>query len=162
MEAPSPQAPEVRIKTVCPQRFVAVRTRTTPQEFGQTLASLLQRVWEHLGRQPSVTVGPAIARYHAFDDREIDAEAGFPVLEPVPGDGAIRTSELPGGLAATLLVRGSYRRLPEAYAQLEEWIRRSSYIPDGAPWDIYWVDATHAATESELRTEIVWPVRPSG
>ncbi len=151
----------VRIKSVTPQRFASLRTRTTPFEIGAALSRMLEAVWKQLGRQPHVTVGPAIARFHAFDEREIDVEAGYPVLESIELDRPVQLSQLPGGQAATLIVHGSYAALPEAYARVEAWMRANGFAPDAPPWDIYWVDATQVEAESDLRTEIVWPVRPA-
>lgn len=151
---------KVRVKTVTPQRFVAIRARTTPFEIGARMADLLERVWAHLARQEHVTVGPPIARYHAFDEREIDVEVGFPVAELVPTEGPIQIGDLPGGPAATVLVTGPYVQLPEAYDAIRQWMRENGRVAEGAPWDIYWVDSSHVTTADELRTEVVWPLVP--
>lgn len=154
-----PQAWRPRLKDVVGQQVVSIRTLTPAEQVGLTIQRLLEEVWGYLNTLESVTVGPAIARYHALGPEEIDLEAGFPVLETVPERAPILRRTLPACRAATLVCEGPYSRLPDAYAVLEGWIRGQGLVPAGGPWEIYWVDGQQAAREDDLRTEIVWPVR---
>jgi effector-binding domain-containing protein len=147
-----------RIKMLTPQRWLAVRTTVPRDELPDVLQACLEDVWQYLNRLESATVGPAIVRYHALDDEQIDVEAGFPVAEDLPGDGAIRAAELPAGRAATTLHHGGYDKLPAAYAALQRWMAVQGLRPAGPPWEIYWVDPSQAASVAELRSELVWPV----
>lgn len=150
-----------RVKEVVPQRVLSIRTLTRPEEIGATVQALLEQVWAYLGEQESVTVGPAIVRYHELGEDQVDLEAGFPVLETVPERAPILVRELPACRAATVMSEGPYDRLPEAYAALEAWMREQGLTPAGPPWEIYWVDGQQARRAEELRTEIVWPVGSS-
>lgn len=151
-----------RIKTVTPQRLIAVPVRTTAFEIGAALSDALARVWSYLARQESVSVGPAIARYLRTDPDDIALEAGFATAEAPPVDSPFVVRELPGGPAATTIVHGSYAQLPRAFEALEAWMRASGHAAAEPPWEIYWVDSSHAASEAELRTELVWPIREPG
>lgn len=152
----------IRIKTVTPQRLVAVPVRTTAFEIGAALADALARVWSHLARQERVTVGPAIARYLRTDADDILLEAGFATAESPPVESPFVIRELPGGPAATMIVHGSYAQLPAAFEELEAWMGANGHTAAEPPWEIYWVDSSHAASEAELRTELVWPIRDRG
>lgn len=147
-----------RIKTLSPQPFVAIRTQTTSAQFGVTLQNVLEDIWRYLNTLESVTVGPAIARYHAVSNQAIDVEAGFPCAEQVPTREPIALSELPGGKAATLLHWGPYATLPDSYDELEAWMREQKLAAAGPPWEIYWVDPSQTDIEADQRTEIVWPI----
>ncbi|HMQ15275.1 MAG TPA: GyrI-like domain-containing protein [Phycisphaerae bacterium] len=148
-----------RTKTVAAARVALMRASAAPVDFGPTLRWVLETVWKRLSSLERVTVGPAVARYLAVSESLIEFEAGFPVAEELPPIAEIHLGQLPGGAAATTLHEGSYDGLPEAYAALETWMAEQGHEPDGAPYDIYWVDAGQADAESQLRTEVVWPVR---
>ncbi len=162
LDPSGPQPPPTwrpRLKDVVGQQVMSIRTLTSAERVGPTIQRLLEAVWGYLNTLESVTVGPAIARYHALRAGEIDLEAGFPVGETVPERAPILRRELPDCQAATLVCEGSYGRLPDAYAELEAWIAAQGLVPAGGPWEIYWVDGQQATSEDDLRTEIVWPVR---
>jgi effector-binding domain-containing protein len=148
----------IRVKGLSPNAFVSTRGLVSGARLGETVSALFEEIWSHLNAQEHVTVGPPIVRYHGGDVREIAIEVGFPVAEPVPETDAIRNSELPGGNAATVLHWGDYSGLAEAWASLENWIEAEGLTPNGPRWEIYWVDPAQAKSESELRTELVWPV----
>ena len=151
-----------RLKRVEPQRVMSIRTVTTPEAIGPTIRSLLEQVWAYLNQQDHVTVGPAFVRYHELGRTQVELEAGFPVAEDLPERTPILRRDLPACTAATVLHEGPYDGLPEAYAALEAWIARQRLEPVEPPWEIYWVDGQQARGPQELRTEIVWPVRPTG
>lgn len=149
--------PQFRIKQVQPQRFVAQRRVTTPDDLAATLADALERVWNRLNQEPSVTVGPAIVRYLGAGEA-LEIEAGFPVLEKIADDEEAQCLNLPGGEAATALYHGRYDYLFGAHQALEDWMRDQGLRPGGPRWEIYWVDPSQARDPSELRTEIVCPI----
>ncbi len=151
--------PAFRVKTVTPTRVAVIRATVRQGDLGETISELLSKVWAYLSGLPSVTVGPALVHYLAWGPAGYELQVGFPVGEPVPAAGPVESTELPGGPAATLIHLGPYDRLPAAYAELESWMRREGHVPDGLPWEIYWVDASHVDDPGELRTEIVWPLR---
>ncbi len=124
---------------------------------------MLEEVWKHLNQQPSVSVGPAIVRYHGVSPGEaIQVEAGFPVGdEDVPSTDRIAVTHLPAGAAATVLHWGPYDGLAGAWTEFETWLRGRDLTPDGPRWEIYWVDPSQTEDIAELRTELVWPVRGS-
>jgi effector-binding domain-containing protein len=147
-----------RLKTVTAQRLVGVRTLCSRQAIGHTLQSSLETVWKYLNQQESVTVGPAIALYHAISEEMLDVTGGFPVKEEVPAEGRIEITDLPAGRAATYVHVGPYEHLPQAYELLENWMAENSYTPAFPPYEIYWVDPGQVKDSSELRTELVWMI----
>jgi effector-binding domain-containing protein len=149
---------ENRIKTLTPQRVMAIRAVTTPEEFGPTLSRLLQEVWAYLGRMEHATVGAPMTCYRSVTAAALEVEAGFPVAEQVAESQRVRATELPAGRAATRLHWGPYAELPESWAALEQWMREQRLAPADQRWEIYWVDPTQTENEAELRTELVWPI----
>lgn len=148
----------IRIKTLTPQRFVALRSTTLRENLSSTLSRLFEEMWAFLNRQESVTIGPAIARYHSYSDL-VDVEAGFPVNEVIEAPPPFLCGELPAGQAATTIHTGRYDGLVAAHAAVQDWLAENGRAPAGAPWEIYWVDPSHVESPLELRTEVVWPIR---
>lgn len=136
-----------------------MRARAAPEDFGSSLRLVLETVWRYLGGLERVTVGPAMARYLSVEDDLIEFEAGFPVAEAIEESDEVALREWSGGRAATAMHHGSYGGLPDAYDALKAWMTREGHEPGGPPYDIYWVDASQVDTETELRTEVVWPIR---
>lgn len=149
---------EIRIKEVTPQRFVSVRTLTSPEALGGVMQSSLEVVWKYLNQFEEVHVGPAIARYLRIDDDILKVEVGFPVAEEIDGFERIQVEMLPGGKAATTLHYGDYAALPDAHAAVHEWIAKSEHVVGGPAYEIFWVEPG-ASEEAKPRTEIVVPIR---
>jgi effector-binding domain-containing protein len=111
--------------------------------------------------------GPPFGRYHRFGPDVVDVEIGFPVGAAPAGlqslascaEGEVGTSELPGGPVARTVHRGSYEGLSRTYDGLHEWIHAQPGYDDGdGPWESYVDDPGSTADQSQLRTEVTWPV----
>ena len=97
----------------------------------------------------------------------VDVEIGFPVSTVPPGlppldacaPGDVGGSELPGGLVARTVHRGSYDGLSKTYDVLHDWIHEQPGYDDGAgPWESYVDDPGAVADQGEVRTEVNWPL----
>lgn len=79
----------------------------------------------------------------------------FFLTEPgLPCDGA-----LPAGEYAQLFYRGSYDRLEEHWHTLRAGVESAGRTLDGAPLELYWVDAHDTNQEDEYVTELQVKVR---
>jgi hypothetical protein len=92
----------------------AVRRATLPaDQVGPWLADTYARVAAYLQRAGVPMSGPPYARY-VFREHEMEVEAGFPVANPILGDGQIEPSPLPAGPAAVTTHYVPYEALEEA------------------------------------------------
>lgn len=66
---------------------------------------------------------------------------------------------LPKGLYARMIYRGSYDHLKEHLDKMTEEIKNRGYKPDGAPFELYHLDAHDTALESEYVTELRIPIK---
>lgn len=103
--------------------------------------------------------GPPFARFFDFTEDEADFEAGFPVAEPIAGEGRIAAGELPGGLAAVTTHVGPYEGLQDTHAAIGEWVLANGHDPSGPVWEVYATDPREEPDRSKWRTEVVWPLR---
>jgi len=162
---------EPRVIDVEPQPAVSVRV-TLPMEgldlgalYGKSFPLVARTVGEHGG----AAAGAPFGLYHQWGPDVVDVEVGFPVAGSVNGLPALAdappgepgNSSLPGGRVVMATHVGPYSGLADANAKLHAWIESEGLEIAGGLWESY-VDDPGATPESELRTEIFWPVAPAG
>jgi effector-binding domain-containing protein len=113
-----------------------VRGHVTVPEIAGFLGTAFTDVLELLERQHREPAGPPFARYRPTGDG-FDIEAGFPSSAPVDPIGSVMPAELPEGLAATAVHRGSYETVDETYDAVAEWMTAHGYRPAGDAWESY-------------------------
>jgi len=168
MPAPTP-AIEAEIVELDPQPTAAVRVQQPMAEldlaaaFDRFMPLVAQRIVESGGS----IGGPPYGRYHRFGPDVVDVEIGFPVGTASAGlpslascaAGEVGISGLPGGPVARTVHRGSYDGLSRTYDGLHDWIHAQPGFDDGAgPWESYVDDPGSTADQSQVRTEVSWPL----
>lgn len=135
----------------------AVRRATLPaDQVGSWLADTYAQVAAYLERAGVPMSGPPYARY-VFRDHEMEVEAGFPVANPIAGDGQIEPSGLPAGPVVVTTHYGPYEALEEAYKAIMTWMERQGLKPAGAHWEIYFSDPAEEPDSAHWRTDVVAP-----
>lgn len=147
-------------KEIEPQPVLVVRRRIKPPEVAATLAEVLGKVFMLAQRNGVGLAGPPLTRYLEWGPGIWTIEAGMPVTTNVAetSDPDVRADTLPGGLVATTMHTGSYDRLTEAYAAVQQWIEAEGLAANGAPWESYVTDPAEYPDPTDWRTEIFWPV----
>jgi effector-binding domain-containing protein len=156
---------DAEIRDLTPRPTAAVRlgapTSELPSMFDEHLPNISHRLAD-MGLQPA---GPPYARYHAYDPERVEVEIGIPVDLPVPNvrpldeaaPGELGSSQLPGGQVAITVHRGAYDGLRQTYEGLRDWIHDQGREDGPAPWESY-VDDPSEVADTELRTEVCWPL----
>jgi AraC family transcriptional regulator len=89
---------------------------------------------------------------------ELRSQAAITVADDVAGDDEVKVRELPGGRYATLMLKGPYAQLNEAYATLYAWLEAGGGTRgDGPIVEVYFNDP-HMTTPADLETEIRLPL----
>jgi DNA gyrase inhibitor GyrI len=89
---------------------------------------------------------------------DMEVEAGFTVPNPIAPRGRVLPGILPGGEVASTVHVGPYATLPAATTALRAWLAVNGREPSGGPVEVY-VDDPGAVPESELRTEVFYPLK---
>lgn len=141
-----------------PRRHLAVvRFRSTAPEIGRNVQKAFGEVHEYLSKTGTAAEGPAIARYEMHEGT-FDVAAGFPVPEPVPGDGHVVPMDLPECDAAVTTHVGEYGKLEPAYAAIQSWMHVENRHPSASMWEEYW--SKPGTPPEKTRTDVYWPIRP--
>ena len=149
---------DIAIETVElePQTAMVVRRKVALTDFGDALADILPRVFQHIagaGQQPA---GMPFMRYFSMDGVACDIAAGMPVAQPVDGAGDIEQHVLPGGRALTALHVGAYEDVGAVWSEV---MRRARELGSDAMfgWDVYTNDPGEVAPE-ERETRVYLPL----
>jgi effector-binding domain-containing protein len=138
------------------QPVLCVREKVPP-EIGDLVGRLIGEVWRYMegaGVHPS---GGPYARSIWQPGTEV--EVGFPVAEPVAGEGRVVAAELSAGSVAVTTHVGPYDKLGPAYDAVRGWIAQQGLEIAGLPWEVYLTDPGETPDPNDWRTEVVFPVQ---
>ncbi len=81
----------------------------------------------------------SVALWHdpEYKDRDVDAEAGFYLRNPISSANGVQVYELAGTTVASTIHAGSYLCLPQAYDALLRWVADSGYGVSGPIRELY-------------------------
>jgi effector-binding domain-containing protein len=138
------------------QPSLSIRTRAAVQDLPATMGRCFGAIVTYvmsLGQQP---VGPAYAGYFNMDMADLDVEIGFGLASPLPGQGEIAATWLPGGDVASVVHEGPYDGVGPAYEALTAWVQEQGRQPTGAAYEYYLNDPIQS--NEPPRTQIVFPL----
>lgn len=150
---------EIELTSLEPQPTLSVRGPVAVDGIASAIGERTRRIWQHLQRVGAQPVGPPYTRYHAMGEEEVDLEVGFPVPEPLEGDGGIEAGRLPGGEVISTVHRGPYEGLSEAGAALDRWLEENDREARGPNWEVYRVTVGTADDPSQYETDVFKPIR---
>jgi AraC family transcriptional regulator len=148
-------------KKIAAQPVLVVRRRVKPSEIAATLAEVLGHVFLHAQRDGIALAGQPLTRYLEWGPGLLTIEAGFPVAaHPIdaPSAADVRADTLPGGFVATATHAGSYDKLADAHAAIQQWIEAEGLTAAGAPWECYVTDPADYPDPQDWKTEVFWPL----
>lgn len=101
--------------------------------------------------------GAAFARYHNWDKEIIDFEAGVVTKDMLEPQAEIQTGIYGGHRALYALHVGPYANVGPVYEAIQEEMKRLGVHPAGPPYEVY-LNSPDEVPESELKTEVYWPI----
>ncbi len=147
-------------KEIAPQPVLVVRRRVKPTEIAATLGEVLGHVFLQAQQSGIALAGQPFTRYLEWGPGLLTIEAGLPVAAHAGAGsgGEVRPETLPGGFVATTVHAGSYEKLTDAHAAVQQWIEAEGLRAAGAPWEIYVTDPADYPDPKDWKTEIFWPL----
>lgn len=161
---------EVTIKDHPVQTVAAWRTPTSHRTIFEHIPAGFGRVMTYLSEQ---NVAPASAPftllYEAPDaDSDGDIAMAVPIAAAFTGDtpdtadtASVEIFELPADPTASVMHKGSYGNMGEAYATVVAWIAEHGHNIVGPAREVYFNSPADVG-EEELLTEILFPIEPGG
>ena len=147
----------VRIIEVPSQTVVSVRRRVALDELPAFLGQAFGRLSEAIPERAVDPGEPPFVIYHEVAHDAFDAEVCRPVAAPLDVPPDLASRELPGGPVATTLHVGSYDRLSDTYAAVQDWMAGHGATPAGPPRERYLVGPADTDRPSEYRTVVEIP-----
>lgn len=154
----------VQIREMAAQDVAAVDFQGTAAELGPLMGQAFGAVMDYLSVHGLYPVGPPVCFYEPLPASErpptsFRGWAGFPVTQPVAGDGHVVARKLPGGKVATLVHTGPYETVHSGYQAMTEGAAGLGAKVDMGTgmWETYLNDPQTVAPE-QLQTAIFWPV----
>lgn len=131
------QFAEPTIQTREQQHLAVVRERVAFDAIAGLYDRAYPLIFSTLAQAGITPSAPPMGVTHGDVSDGLDLSVAVPVAEPFVGTGEVVGETLPGGRAATLLVRGDFAQLPSAYEHLYGWVVAQGHTPGDIAFEQY-------------------------
>lgn len=147
---------EVQLVETQPMNILCIRQMMNAQDYAEGYGKYFSRLYKKIAEGKLTALGTPLTIYHSseYNPNGNDTEFAIPIAEAVKG-----TRDLPGGLCAKSVLKGSYSGLTSVYTKLREWIDKEDYELVRSPYEIYVTDPNQIAIPEDLVTEVYFPVK---
>ncbi|WP_429841849.1 MerR family transcriptional regulator [Brevibacillus sp. FIR094] len=147
---------EVQLVETQPIPILSIRQMMTSDDYATGYGKYFSKLYERIATEKLTLLGTPMTIYHSpeFNPAGNDTEFALPVAEAVKG-----TRDLPGGLCAKSVCKGTYTELTAVYARLREWVENEGYELVRSPYEVYVTAPDQASVPEEIVTEVYFPVR---
>lgn len=150
---------DIKVKELKPQRYAAVRAKTTINKVTEKVTQLLNETAEYLDSQGVKPSGPPFAVYYEVGAVVVDLEVGYPIDAEVEGNERVRPGELPGVKAAITLYEGPHKEMPEAHRAVHMWMHENDVKASEHPArEVFLTDLRELQAGQDCKAESVWPI----
>lgn len=147
---------EVQLVETQPMNILYIRRMMSSDDYAAGYGKYFNRIYKKIATEKLTLLGTPMTIYHSseYNPAGNDTEFAIPIEEPVKG-----TRDLPGGLCAKSVLKGSYPELTSVYTKLREWIENEGYELVKSPYEVYVTDPNQVTVPEELITEVYFPVK---
>ena len=126
-----------------------------PDQIGKAMEQSFSTLGRFFAEKGVTPLAPPLAIYSDWNGRLVTIDVGFPVTEAdaAKASGEVKAGKTPAGPAVKTVHRGSYDKLKDTYAELDEAMKARGQHPSGRCWEIYF-DEPGKTPEADLVTEI--------
>jgi effector-binding domain-containing protein len=147
---------DVKLEDGTAQPTACARETVPDGDVGRVFPRLLGEVWAYLQSTGIEPAGPPYDRSTWQPGMRL--EVGFPVAQPIDGDGRVVPGELPGGPRAVTVHTGPYDQLRGAFQAVTEWMQERGLKASGPGWEMYLTDPSQVTDPAQLQTLVAIPV----
>lgn len=147
---------DVQFAQVPGMHLLSIRKLVHESEFPDEYSNCFSKIFKQIADSKLTITAPPMVLFHSseFSPSGLDTEFSVPVKEYVAG-----TREFCPGLCLKTTLYGSYSGLSSVYAKQREWAEKEGYENSDALYEVYVTDPSQVSTESELITEVYYPVK---
>ncbi len=147
---------DVQLVEVPMMYLLSIRKMVTECEVAEEYGNCFSKLFRKIADDKLTILAPPMVLFHSaeFSPSGLDMEFAVPVKEYVTG-----TRDFCPGLCLKTIIYGSYSALSSVYTRQREWAEKEGYECDNALYEVYVTDPSQVSNESELITEIYYPVK---
>ena len=139
--------------------LLSIRKNVLEHEFSEEYGTCFGKLFRKMEEKKLTAAAPPMVLFHddEYTPFGLDTEFAIPIREYATG-----TRDFCPGLCLKTVVQGSYSQLPSVYVKQIEWAKREGYENSNALYEVYVTDPAEVTKESELVTEVYYPVKKKG
>lgn len=147
---------DVQLVEVPNMYLLSFRKMVHEYEFAEEYGNCFSKLFKKIQDDKLTILAPPMVLFHSaeFSPFGLDTEFAIPVKEYVTG-----TRDFYPGLCLKTVLYGSYSNLSSVYTKQREWAEKEGYECNNALYEVYVTDPTQVSKESDLITEIYYPVK---
>ncbi len=147
---------DIQLVEVPKMYLLSIRKMVHEYEFAEEYGNCFSKLFKKIQDDKLTMLNPPMVLFHSaeFSPYGLDTEFAIPVKEYVKG-----TRDFYPGLCLKTVLYGSYSNLSSVYTKQHEWAEKEGYESNNALYEVYVTDPSQVLKESELITEIYYPVK---
>jgi effector-binding domain-containing protein len=136
--------------------LLSIRKMVHEYEFAEEYGNCFSILFRKIQDDKLTVIAPPMVLFHSadFSPFGLDTEFAIPVKDYVTG-----TRDFYPGLCLKTVLHGSYSDLSSVYTKQREWAEKEGYESNNALYEVYVTDPSQVSKESELITEVYYPVK---
>ena len=147
---------DVKFVEVPSMNIIYIRKMVQEYEFVKEYSNCFGKIFNKIKDDKlTITAPPMVLFYSSeYSPFGLDTEFAIPVKEYITG-----SREFNPGLCLKTVVKGPYSDLSSVYARQLEYAEKEGYEGKDALFEVYVPDPTVVESESELITEVYYPIK---
>ncbi len=147
---------DVKFVEVPSMNIIYIRKMVQECEFVEEYSNCFGKILNKIKDNKLTITAPPMVLFHSseYSPFGLDTEFAIPVKEYVTG-----SREFNPGLCLKTVVKGPYSDLSSVYARQLEYAEKEGYEGKDALFEVYVTDPTTVESESELITEVYYPIK---
>ncbi len=147
---------DVQLVEVPKMYLLSIRKTVPEHDLPEEYRSCFGKLFKKITDDQLTIAAPPMVLFHSaeFSSFGLDTEFSIPVKEYVTG-----TRDFDPGLCLKTTVIGSYADLSSVYTKQLEWADKEGYEGTNALFEVYVTDPSQVKKDSDLITEVYYPVK---